>query len=890
MPRRLLALLILTAAVLAPAAAVAAEPSGDVTVRRGAEGTPHIKATTWEGLGYGFARSHAEDNLCVLADMYMTVRAERSRFLGPDASYPIRNTATNPNNLNSDFYWARVAKDRVVEDLVAKPYPLGPDDRIRAGVRGYVEGYNDFVREEGAKTSDPACKGKPWVKPIEEIDVYRRFHQLSLLASQMAALDGIGGAQPPTPALPTGSGRSAEEAVAAVPPGEVDRRLHEAGVGSNAIALGRDATDNGKGMLLGNPHQPWQGSERFYQSHLTIPGQLDVTGGSLYGVPIVNIGFNRDLAWSHTVSTARRFAIYEVQLVPGSPTTYVVDGQPREMKRTTVTVQARGSDGTLAPRTRTLYATDKGPMVTSIVGLPLFPWTSARAFSMFDANAENFGRLLNHFFETNRAGSVAELQGILRKHLGIPWVNTIAADRAGDALYADIGSVPGVPDAKIAACSTPVGSALDQAERIQVLDGTRASCDPDSDPSAPSPRILPASRQPELKRGDYTENSNDSYWLSNARERLEGFPRVIGEERTERTLRTRLGLRIVEDELANGGRFTQRELQDAMFNNRQFAAELWRDELVVMCRQMAPSVPGEACDILERWDRRDDLDSRGAVLFRRFAERAVVARPTPFDRPFDPADPIGTPNGLNTENPEVRSALPAAVEDLRSLGLPLDATLRQAQYEDRGGRIPLHGGTNVVGLFNVMVTTFKPDRGGYTDVSAGATYVQAVQYTDDQRCPVDGRTVLAHSQSTDPTSPFFGNGTRLFSAKEWVALPFCEADVLARTKLTQRFGSGAGTAARRTRRSGRSTLLRRVRISGRGRRARLVFGLTRRARLTVTVTRGRRTVRRVRVVRRKGTHAVRLRVPRGVRTRGLRVRIDARAGRQRASVVRVVRR
>jgi acyl-homoserine-lactone acylase len=549
-------------------------------------------------------------------------------------------------------------------------------------------------------------------------------------------------------------------------------------------------------------------------------------------------------------------------------------------------VQARRADGSLEPRTRTLYATDKGPMVTSLVGLPLFPWTSARAFTMFDANQENFGRLLNHFFETNRAGSVAELQGILRKHLGIPWVNTIAADRAGDALYADIGSVPGVPDTKIASCSTPTGAALNQAQRIQVLDGTKASCDPDSDPSAPSQRILPASKQPELKRSDYTENSNDSHWLSHARERLEGFPRIIGEEKTVRTLRTRLGLRLIEDELADGGKFTQRELQDAMFNNRQFAAELWRDELVQMCRSMAPSVPAEACDILERWDRRDDLDSAGAVLFRRFAERAVVARPSPFDTPFDPADPIGTPSGLNTENPEVRAALPAAVQDLRTLGVPLDATLRQAQFETRGERIPLHGGTNVVGLFNVIVTTFKPDM-GYTDVSAGATYVQAVQYTDDARCPVDGRTVLAHSQSTDPTSSFFANGTKMFAGKEWVSLPFCEADVLARTKLTRRFGSAASTTSRRRRAARRATLLRRVRVAGRGRSARLVFGLTQRARVTVTVKRGRRTVRRVRVVRRKGTHAVRLRVPRGTRTRGLRIRIDARAARKRASVVRV---
>jgi acyl-homoserine-lactone acylase len=879
----MLRLLLVTVALLltlAPGAAVAAQPPGEVTVRRGAEGTPHIKATTYEGLGYGFARSHAEDNLCVLADVYVTVAAERSRFFGPDETYKIRNTNTTPNNLNSDFFWGRVIEDRVVEKLVEQRHPVGPDDRIRALVRGYTEGYNDYVREQAANVRDPECAGKEWVRPIREIDVWRRFYFLAVLASQMAGLDGIGGAQPPTPALPTADEGAAERTAQSLAPGTIDRSLHDFGVGSNAIALGSQATDNGKGMLLGNPHQPWQGSERFYQSHLTIPGEIDVQGGSLYGVPIVNIGHTKDLAWSHTVSTARRFAIYELQLVPGSPTTYLQDGRPKEMRRTTVTVQARRPDGSLEPRTRTLYATDKGPMVTSIVGLPLFPWTSARAFSMFDANNENFGRLLNHFFDTNRASSVDELDGILRRYLGIPWVNTIAADRKGKALYADVGSVPGVPDAKVADCSTAVGRALDGSQRIQVLDGTRAQCDPDSAPGTPNERILPADAQPALIRDDYTENSNDSHWLSNARTRLEGFPRIIGEERTVRSLRTRLGFRLIEDELAGGGRFTLSELQDAAFNNRQFAGELWRDELVEMCRT-SPGVPAEACDVLARWEVRDDLDSRGALLFRRFAERALTGAATVFDVPFDPEDPIGTPRGLNTENPAVRSALPAAIEDLRQAGVSFDAPLSALQYEERGERIPLHGGSNVVGLFNVIVTKFSTEK-GYTDVEAGATYVQAVQFTDGA-CPVEPRTVLAHSQSTDPTSPFFANGTKLFSRKEWVDMPFCERDVLARTRLTGRFGRAAGTTRKR-RGARRQTLLRDIRVLGTGRRARLSFRLTQRARVQVTVTRGRRVVRRVRVTRKAGRHVVRLRLG---RSQAYRVRLSARGRTKRASVVRL---
>ena len=114
-------------------------------------------------------------------------------------------------------------------------------------------------------------------------------------------------------------------------------------------------------MVLGNPHFPWQGAERFYQSHLTIPGKVDVEGASLFGVPLILIGHTQKLAWSHTVSTARRFTPFQLTLVPGSPTQYLFDGQVRTMKADKVTVQVPGAGGKLEPQTRTLYSTRAGP-------------------------------------------------------------------------------------------------------------------------------------------------------------------------------------------------------------------------------------------------------------------------------------------------------------------------------------------------------------------------------------------------------------------------------------------------------------------------------------------------------------------------------------------------
>ena len=80
------------------------------------------------------------------------------------------------------------------EAAVGAAPPGGPRQEIRDGVRGYVAGYNRYLADTGVDNlPDPTCRGKPWVRPITEIDAYRRFYQLALLASQGVAIDGIGG-------------------------------------------------------------------------------------------------------------------------------------------------------------------------------------------------------------------------------------------------------------------------------------------------------------------------------------------------------------------------------------------------------------------------------------------------------------------------------------------------------------------------------------------------------------------------------------------------------------------------------------------------------------------------------------------------------------------------
>ncbi|MDX1510130.1 MAG: penicillin acylase family protein [Nitriliruptorales bacterium] len=829
---------LLAAVVVGPGVAGAQDASDDTsyaaTIRRDNVGVPHVTADSYGSLGFGIGWAFAEDNICTLMDFTVTVNAQRSKYFGPDETWRFHGNGTTNTNRESDFFYAAVNASGVIEAELAKPPPHGPHPEIIEAVRGYVAGVNGWLASVGGADgiSDPRCQGAEWVGPLEEMDAFRRFWQLASLASTGVAIDFIGGAQPPSAdtvasLIGQSAAASAEDDTALLAAQtalleHIPTRFGEAlGIGSNAYGLGSEATANGKGMVLGNPHFPWHDGERLYQLHLTIPGVLDVAGAGLYGVPLALIGHTAGVAWSHTVSTAYRFTPFELTLVPGDPTSYLVDGVPTPMDATEVTIEM--PDGSL--ESRTLYSTQYGPVVTGIVGLPLFPWTPAKAWAMGDAN--NHMRYLNHFFEVDHAQSVRELFEIQTRNQGIPWVNTIAADSTGEAYYADISVVPNVPDDKAAVCNTPLGVAAYAALRLPVLDASRSDCGWDTDPDAVVPGIFGPDNLPHLFRDDYVTNGNDSYWLSNPHEPLTGFARIIGDEETERTLRTRIGLIMVEERLAgtdeyDGTKFTQEQLRQATLNNRQYAAELVRDDLVGLCESLpggqalgssGPVNVSDACPVLAAWDLRDDLDSPGAVLFRRFwvnlrgfdpgqglvspgdLANAFGVPPGPLPStdipwltPFDASDAVHTPNTLNVLDPRVQAALADAIADLEGAGIPLDGALRDWQYEMRGDeRIPIHGGPGSLGVFNAINASWSSSE-GYSDVPHGSSFIMVVNFVDGD-CPVDANAIVTYSQSEDVTNPHFADMTRMFSNKEWNDMPFCEDEVAEAAESVQDVGA-----------------------------------------------------------------------------------------------------
>ena len=770
-------------AVVAIILVVQARPEGGTTaeIRTTSYGVPHVLADDFVGAGFGLGYAFAESNICEIADRWITVNARRSRYFGPDEKLPGRNSETN---LASDFHWARLLDMDVLGRELREPPPVGPTSDVSDLVRGYVAGYNKYLAETGVDNiPDPRCRGKEWVRPITEIDVYLRALHWNIFLSSGALVDEFVDAAPPTARV-----------AAAMPPrapiepeaGPTTLVPELSGPGSNMIALGKEATDNGKGMLFANPHWNWHGPERWWEFHATVPGKMNVTGAGILGVPIVIFGHTEGVAWSHTLSTPRRYTVYELRLTPDSPTSYLYDGQKHVMTSRTVTVDVKEADGRLSKRSHTFWETHFGPMVQN----ETYAWTSDRAFAIREV-AMNV-RWLSQQLEMNQANSVEELDAAGRKYLGIGWLNTIAADAAGNTLYADRTAIPYVTDAMLERCATATKA---PREPLPALDGSRSECEWSSEAGTPAPGIFGVSKLPMLARSDYVTNSNNSYWTNNLRQPLEGFPRIMGDERTARTLRTRIGLLKIERRLNGtdgqpGRRFTLEQLETITMDNRLLAGEMWRDSLVAFCRTM-PRQTGlpAACDVLATWDLTENPDSKGAVLFRRIFENLFprngfggAAAQDVYAVPFDPRDPMNTPSGLNTGNPRVAQALTAAIDDLLGSGIPLNARYGDYHFAERNGtKIAIPGGHPAPGQYNLISTRggWTPGR-GWTDIRSGSSYIMWMQFTDSG--PV-GRSVMTYSQSANPLSPNYSDQTTLFSQKKSKPMLFDEAAITADPNL-----------------------------------------------------------------------------------------------------------
>ena len=763
-------------------------------IQRTSYNIPHITAkdmpSAWFGQGYAMA----EDRICVLLDQVTKVRSHRSRFFG---------AGDFEENLSSDFGYKHLGLLSNAENSWDW-LPINIQDMLTA----HAAGINQFIKDKGASKLPKDCRNAAWITHVKPTDLMAIVSDFNILLSGRFLVTALSNAAPPNDKEKPSMMMHHDHHVSAE---------ESESPGSNGWGLGGDLTKSGNGILLAQPHFPWEGELQAWESHITVPGEIDIYGITVPGIPNNLVGFNESVAWTLTVTTSPKATLYQLKLDDNDPTKYSYDGKVREMESTDYSIDVKTKSGKIEQQTRTLWRSHYGPILSVPAmltgGIVDYSWSKNLAMTYRDINLDN-QTLLSQFLAMSQADGMDSFIEAHKKWAGsIPFSNTVATSVGGDAWYADSSPVPNISaetyqawqkirekDAGIAALSEYHG--------IYVFDGSTSRDEWVIDSQTARAGLAPFADAPQLRRRDFVFNSNGTHWLTNPDSLLEGYAPIYGKEGDNPSLRTRMNaIELAKGSLTN--KFSIDDVKEMSLANRSITATLVTDELVMRCKKTAVVTVDskkinlkQACKVLANWDQKFDLDSKGAVLFREFlgfvsslrhGHALFTGEGTLFAKPFDRKKPISTPNGLAQEE-TILVALGQAVKEMTEAKIPLDARLYNFQFTVKNGKkIPIHGGNSREGILSIAAyganATMLPSiqkgeeinsvtgltKEGYV-VNYGTSFLMAVELTPKgPKC----QAIMSFSQSIDPESPCFSDQTKLYSNKEWRACHYSQAAILA---------------------------------------------------------------------------------------------------------------
>ena len=763
-------------------------------IQRTSHNIPHITADNMPSAWFGQGYAMAEDRICVLLDQITKVRSHRAKFFG---------AGEYGTNLSSDFGYKHLGLLSNAE----KSWSSLPAD-IQAMLTAHATGINKYIKDTGTSKLPQGCRDAAWVTQVTPTDLMAIVSDFNILLSGRFLVSAMSDATPPT-GEEKKEGHKHQHHVSAEP--------YET-PGSNGWGLGSDLTQSGNGILLAQPHFPWEGELQAWESHVTVPGEIDIYGITVPGIPNNLVGFNASVAWTLTVTTSPKATLYQLKLAESDPTKYLYDGKVREMKSTDYTIDVLTESGKIEQQSRTLWHSHYGPMLSVPAmltgGIADYSWSKNLAMTYRDINLDN-QTLLSQFLAMSQANGIKSFIGAHKKWAGsIPFSNTVATSIEGEAWYADSSPVPNISketyQAWQATRKKDAGiAALSEYHNIYVFDGSTSRDEwVTTHSNTHRDGLIPFDKAPQLRRKDFVFNSNGTHWLSNPNSLLEGYPPIYGEEGDNPSLRTRMNAM----ELAKGdakNKFSLHDVKEISLANRSITASLVTKELVKRC-QKTPVIwiksgkvdLNKACTVLEKWDQTFNLDSQGAVLFREFlgfvsslahGHALFTGEDTLFAKSFDRKEPILTPNGLSS-SANILVALGQAINELSTAKIPLNATLRDYQFAMKNDKkIPIHGGNSREGILSIAAyssnATLLPSKtrgktinsvtgltkDGYM-VNYGTSFLMAVELTPKgPEC----QAIMSFSQSIDPDSPYFSDQTELYSDKKWRACHYSQKDILA---------------------------------------------------------------------------------------------------------------
>jgi acyl-homoserine-lactone acylase len=333
-----------------------------------------------------------------------------------------------------------------------------------------------------------------------------------------------------------------------------------------------------------------------------------------------------------------------------------------------------------------------------------------------------------------RASKLSEFEAALQR-LQLPMFNILYSDREGHILYLFNAQVP-------------VHSKGDWQYWQSVVPGdTAATLWTKTHPYRDLPRVLdPAS--------GWLQNANDPPWTTTFPQAINpnDYPSYMAPHFMQ--LRAQRSAKMLMEK----PKISFDEMIADKFSSRMELADRILDDLIPAARRLGSEVGRQAADVLERWDRKADANSRGAVLFAAWAR--TMQPSNWFATPWNENSPLTTPDGLANPQGAVK-VLEAAATTVKLLYGALDvpwgevARLRYGKVD-----LPASGGPGLFGIFRVI--DLVPTAEGRFQQVAGDSYIAAIEFSN----PVRAKVLTTYGNATQAGNPHVGDQLPLYARNE----------------------------------------------------------------------------------------------------------------------------
>jgi len=480
--------------------------------------------------------------------------------------------------------------------------------------------------------------------------------------------------------------------------------------GSNVIAMNSSKTVSGETFLAINTHQPLEGPTSWYEVHLNSEEGTNIIGTMYPGTPNILIGVNEHLGWSHTVNYPDKTDVFKLKMK--NKKKYIVDDEEYELEKlkAKITVKLLGIPIKI---NRKYYKSIYGPTLKNKSG-----YYSIRTPTLFNIKA------LEQWWKMGKSKNFSEFYNIL-KMKQLPGFNIGYADKYDTIFYMSNGIIP------------------KRAEGYNwkgiVPGDTKKTLWTEYHDIEDLPQVI----QPDA---GFIYNANHSPFKSTTAEenpKEENYSQRMGYETYDNNRSTRL-IELIE----SYDQVSYEDFKDIKYDNSfpsKFNYNFMDISIIETLKLEAESDSFELLDIIQKWDRKTDIDSQGGGVFGVLYYQLV----------WNYRDEI-----LKNNKTVSRQTLLSALKDVKGYLIDnfgsINITLGDFQKLVRGDKeIPIWGLPDVI-----TAMSSRPYKDGKHKVTQGESYIGLVRFNENG--PIL-ESIISFGNSDNPDSDHYTDQMEKYS-------------------------------------------------------------------------------------------------------------------------------